>query len=210
MSLIIDASSFPSPPYFPYGVSDDFADNLPDDFPLSMNSIPSSVNGPSQPAPAPDSQLAPASDPQPSPQPTPVPSSAKPVLPQSAIIVLVSTIPIVAALVLIMAIIHCVRRRNKRRIAAQHQADIEKSLEMARKPVLTIDTDVPSRSARSGSCSAGNRSGGSGRVLTPGRAEFGMAEAPPVPMMPEQVYGGHERPRAWTRKSISVPGASGR
>ncbi|KAH7385398.1 hypothetical protein DE146DRAFT_635993 [Phaeosphaeria sp. MPI-PUGE-AT-0046c] len=123
-------------------------------------------------------------------------------LSQDAITILVCTIPIVAALVLIMAIIHCARRRNKRKLVAQKQADIEKSLKMAQRPVLMIDTDVPRMMEL-------HRSESNGMVQTPLRAEHSVGEVPPVPKVPERVYDAG-RPRGWTRNSVKPPGASRR
>jgi hypothetical protein len=60
-------------------------------------------------------------------------------LSQTAVIILVSIVPIDFAIAVIMGIVHCVRRRNKLKAHAQHQAGIEKSLRTAQRPVHTLD-----------------------------------------------------------------------
>jgi hypothetical protein len=63
-------------------------------------------------------------------------------LPLSATIILLTTLPVLFLLALITGTIHFLRRRTKHKIRAQQQADFEKSLRCARRPVLAIDTDV--------------------------------------------------------------------
>ncbi|KAH7084114.1 hypothetical protein FB567DRAFT_550146 [Paraphoma chrysanthemicola] len=76
-------------------------------------------------------------------------------VPKNIVIILVVIIPTVFILALIMGIIHCIRKRNKRQLAAQRQDDIEKSLRHSRRPVLTLDTDLPNANELQRSASAG-------------------------------------------------------
>ncbi|KAH7071831.1 hypothetical protein BKA63DRAFT_58405 [Paraphoma chrysanthemicola] len=76
-------------------------------------------------------------------------------IPKNLVIILVVLVPTVFILTLIMGIIHGIRKRNKRHLAAQQQDDIEKSLRLARRPVLTLDTDLPRANEMQRSAGAG-------------------------------------------------------
>jgi hypothetical protein len=121
-----------------------------------------------------------------SPQPTLFHSRT---LSQSTIIILLSTIPTLVALALITGTFHFLRRRNKRRLKIQHEADIAKSLRRARRPTLFVDTDLP-------------------RSVELERLTMPFEERPPVPRVPENVYLRGER--AYTRRSVWMPGVWGR
>jgi hypothetical protein len=63
--------------------------------------------------------------------------------PHSVLIFLIATILSVFALVLMMSIIHFTRLRTRCKLQARQQADVEKSLQLSRRLVLVIDTDIP-------------------------------------------------------------------
>jgi hypothetical protein len=143
------------------------------------------------------------------PSPSSLPNAIYPRgLSQTTVIILVSIIPTVFAIAVIMGIVHCVRRRNKLKAQAQHQADIEKSLGMARRPVLTLDTDIPRADARRRS-----RSVSESRLPTPRLAGFVEKDVPLMPAVPESAWRlgrGNERPTMFTRNSRREPGVGGR
>jgi hypothetical protein len=97
-------------------------------------------------------------------------------LPKKLVIILIVIIPTVVILAIIMGVLHCLRKRNKRKLQAQQQTDIERSLQRARRPVLAVDTDLPraNETQRSGSA-------GAARILTPYQAHFVHGD---VPLMP--------------------------
>lgn len=128
-------------------------------------------------------------------------------LSQKAVIILILVIPTILALPIIMGIIHCLRRRDKSRAEAQHHADIEKSLKMARRPVLAVDTKVPrAREAQ--------RTASSTRLPTPYAIDFVESNnLPPVPTVPESAWRlgrDRERPGMFTRYSTMRSGLGGR
>jgi hypothetical protein len=97
-------------------------------------------------------------------------------LPKKVVIILIVIIPTVFILAIIMGVLHCLRKRNKRKLQAQQQNDIEKSLQRARRPVLAVDTDLPraNEMQRSGSARVT-------RILTPYQAHFVRGDVPPMP-----------------------------
>lgn len=139
--------------------------------------------------------------------PTPSPSALpNPVYPRGpphhVVIILISTIPTVFALALIMGTIHCVRKRNKHKIQTLHQADIEKSLRLAQRPVLAIDTDVPR-------AIGGHRLASGGRLTGPFVPEYRDHGLPRIPAV-AHVRGEEGRKDVFTRNSMLEPGVGGR
>jgi hypothetical protein len=59
-------------------------------------------------------------------------------------LILLTILPILL-LDIVMGAIHVLRRRTQRNIQAQQQADVEKNLKRARRPVLAVDTHVVRR-----------------------------------------------------------------
>jgi hypothetical protein len=143
------------------------------------------------------------------PPPSSLPNAVYPHgLSQSVVINLVSTIPTVFALAVIMGLIHCVRRRNKLKAQAQHQADIEKSLRMARRPVLTVDTDVARANEMQRSRS---RSMSESRLSTPYSMRFADRCSTNARYAESAWRLGRSnvRPRMFTRKLKREPGIGG-
>lgn len=101
-----------------------------------------------------------------------------------------------------MGLTHCVSRRNKRKIHAQHKADIEKSLRLARRPVLAIDTDVPR-------AIVGHRSASCGRLTGPFVPEYRDHGLPQMPIA-THVRGEEGRRSVFTRNLMLGPGIGGR
>jgi hypothetical protein len=113
-------------------------------------------------------------------------------LPKKVVIILIVIIPTVFILAIIMGVLHCHRNRNKRKLQAQQQNDIKKSLQRARRPVLAVDTDLPRANEmyRSGSA-------GVARILTPYQAQCVHGDVPPMPPLsrvltapPNNLIGG--------------------
>jgi hypothetical protein len=102
-------------------------------------------------------------------------------LPLSATVILLTTLPALFLLALMTGTIHFLRRRTKRKIRAQQQAEVENILKRARRPVLAIDTDVarPNEVQRSASATRCERTNEEG--------------APPVPVregLEQSIRGG--------------------
>ncbi|KAF1913088.1 hypothetical protein BDU57DRAFT_344598 [Ampelomyces quisqualis] len=134
------------------------------------------------------------------PSPSALPSPLYPRgLPHHVVIILTSTIPTVFTLALVMGIIHCVRRRNKRKLQKQHHADIEKSLVLSRRPILAIDTDVPRANEL-------QRSASGGRLPLTFVASSGLPQMPAAHVRVEE----RQQPGIFTRKSMLRPGVGGR
>lgn len=63
---------------------------------------------------------------------------------QQTIVIIASVLAAAFTLTIVLRAIHCVRRRRRRQAdKKRYQHDIKKSLQRARRPVLTIDTDLP-------------------------------------------------------------------
>ncbi|KAH9871067.1 hypothetical protein J1614_006641 [Plenodomus biglobosus] len=60
------------------------------------------------------------------------------------IIIIASILSASLVFTISLAIIHIIRKRRRKKAQTKQQADIETSLQRARPPVLTIDTNVPS------------------------------------------------------------------
>jgi hypothetical protein len=67
-------------------------------------------------------------------------------------LILFTTLAALLLLAIVMGTIHVLRRRAALKTQAIQQADVEKSLRRARRPVLVVDTDVvrPQQSTRKG------------------------------------------------------------
>lgn len=119
-------------------------------------------------------------------------------LPKKLVIILIVIIPTVFILAIIMGVLHCFRKRNKRKLQAQQQTDIERSLQRARRPVLAVDTDLPRANEMQRSGSAG-----AARILTPYQAHFVHGDVPSVPPLsqgrtapPNNLVGGTTQDRS--------------
>ena len=139
-------------------------------------------------------------------------------LSQPVIVVIVSLVSTAVSLTVVLGVVHCLRRRRRRHKNArtQHRRDVEKCRARARRPVITVDTDVPRTRRLQNSTSTRTvpdfpLAGESGNVsfVPMSQTQFGTK----TPVLPERFFGeGSQLVRNATRKPLAShpPGVGGR